>query len=707
MDSYLGYDISRDSGYNARSIPPAMSVGYDWCYDQLTQEQKNIYVNQLNSWRDVYLKPGAYASNNPGDNYFYGYLVAEGLSGLATYGDNPRAREFIDDARKCRFELAKNFFDTNLVGGHWNEGWAYGAGSMMYLSKYMLAVRTATDENIFESSPFFRDVIKTMLHLTLPSMSHLYPEGDWSRESTGRICDYHHSFMDIFSPQFISEDIGQYGVFWIRNTSEEKFSFLAWERFLWEDPAYPEKDYRLHEPLQCYFPGIGLLVARSGWDKDATWVSFKCGDRLAGHGDFNQNTFTIFKYEWVAPDANIYSRSGIRSETTIHNGILIDDKGQTSLNYGKSKIERYELQEEYIYAQGEASGAYNSYYNGNILERFTRSFIYLRPDKVVIFDRVITINPASTKKWILHSKNEPFIESDIVSSINGNSKIFLKMLYPEPETSMISKVQLTSDMNVPNWYIEIQPSQLQKQNNFLNVLYVTDASVPNMPQTIKVTGTTLIGCQTEDWIVMFSQEETQLESGQFNVAGTGTYRTIITNLIPKATYSLYLDNNYLGSYVAKDSGLIDFSLLLNGNHSVSISYGQMDTIKPGSINDVSAITGEQSGTVILTWTATGDDGDTGKASSYIIRYFTTAIDSNNWDSAFDVDGEPSPQSAGNRETFTITGLSPGQTYYFAVRALDEAGNISDVSNSPSTMAGREPLGEPSKPIHVDTLGYNQ
>ncbi len=333
--------------------------------------------------------------------------------------------------------------------------------------------------------------------------------------------------------------------------------------------------------------------------------------------------------------------------------------------------------------------------------------MYLRPDIVIIFDRVITIDPNSTKKWILHFKNEPIINNEIVSSVNGNGKIFLKMLHPITSASQVNKLQLTADMTTPNWYIEIQPSQLQKQNNFLNVIYATDASTQLMPEAILVDGTTLLGSQISDWIVMFSKEETQLEIGQFNITGTGRYKSIIADLVPGSTYSIYLDGNHIGNYVAKESGLIEFEMLLNGSHTINISSGITDNINPGKITDLSATTGNQAGTVILTWTATGDDGNVGTASSYIIKYYTSAINDSNWNSAFDIEGEPLPQPAGNSETYTVTGLIPGQTYYFAIRALDKAGNMSDISNSPSVVAGKEPLGKTGKPNHIDNISYEQ
>ena len=60
--------------------------------------------------------------------------------------------------------------------------------------------------------------------------------------------------------------------------------------------------------------------------------------------------------------------------------------------------------------------------------------------------------------------------------------------------------------------------------------------------------------------------------------------------------------------------------------------------------------------VTLSWTAPGDDGDRGTASSYDVRYATGPITEDNWESASRAEGEPSPMAAGQTEIFIVRGL---------------------------------------------------
>ncbi len=84
--------------------------------------------------------------------------------------------------------------------------------------------------------------------------------------------------------------------------------------------------------------------------------------------------------------------------------------------------------------------------------------------------------------------------------------------------------------------------------------------------------------------------------------------------------------------------------------------------------------------VTLNWTATGDDGTTGQAAAYDLRYSTSPITDANWAAATQVSGLPFPQPSGGTETFTVAPLQGSTTYYFAIKVQDPAGHISALSN---------------------------
>jgi len=117
-----------------------------------------------------------------------------------------------------------------------------------------------------------------------------------------------------------------------------------------------------------------------------------------------------------------------------------------------------------------------------------------------------------------------------------------------------------------------------------------------------------------------------------------------------------------------------------------------DTTAPGAVTDL-RVTQVSSYSATLAWTASGDDGSSGTASSYDMRYnIGGAIDSDAaFESAIKVSGLVTPAAAGSAEQFVVGGLSAGATYYFALKTADEAGNISALSDSPEgiTAAARK------------------
>lgn len=113
------------------------------------------------------------------------------------------------------------------------------------------------------------------------------------------------------------------------------------------------------------------------------------------------------------------------------------------------------------------------------------------------------------------------------------------------------------------------------------------------------------------------------------------------------------------------------------------SYAALvDNTAPAAVSNL-ATNNPSDNSMGLSWTAPGDDGSTGTAASYDVRYSTSNITDLNWSSASQASGEPTPSVAGSSETMTVSGLTAGRTYYFAIKTSDEVPNISNLSNVPS------------------------
>jgi subtilisin family serine protease len=118
---------------------------------------------------------------------------------------------------------------------------------------------------------------------------------------------------------------------------------------------------------------------------------------------------------------------------------------------------------------------------------------------------------------------------------------------------------------------------------------------------------------------------------------------------------------------------------LNAARALAGASVESDTKAPTAVANLAA-SGIAFQGVSLTWTASGDDGTAGRAGFYDVRYATSPISSRTWDTATRALGEPGPKAAGAAESFSVSGLDPAKTYYFALKVRDNMGNESPLSN---------------------------
>jgi hypothetical protein len=90
--------------------------------------------------------------------------------------------------------------------------------------------------------------------------------------------------------------------------------------------------------------------------------------------------------------------------------------------------------------------------------------------------------------------------------------------------------------------------------------------------------------------------------------------------------------------------------------------------------------------LVFTWTAPGDDGETGQAWRYDIRLVRGRLDESTWTWAQPLAEPidlPLPSPAGQMDVLALTefsGLAPGVHYEIGMKAVDEAGNIGPLSS---------------------------
>lgn len=119
-----------------------------------------------------------------------------------------------------------------------------------------------------------------------------------------------------------------------------------------------------------------------------------------------------------------------------------------------------------------------------------------------------------------------------------------------------------------------------------------------------------------------------------------------------------------------------------GNNNLYFARLRIDDLSPpAQITDLEVVE-VSSFSATFTFTAVGDDENIGQANLYDIRCSLSPIETEEdfYHSSWKIEDVPTPASAGTKQNITISDLEPDTKYYFAIKVIDDAGNISDMSN---------------------------
>jgi len=465
-----------------------LALGYDWLYGQWRADQRKALAAKLveGSKYIIYrireeerLSPyNVYLYNSP-----FQALVA---AAIAIYGDDPRGdpvMRFTHDYWNNRvLPVWRQVMGEN---GGWHEGGEYvglGIGQAVYQVPAMW--RRATGVDVFATETGIKGFLDFLVYRTRPDGSHIR-WGDASvfiRDSPDRLAlAYEYRQRAPYSlggcPQSLEP--------------------TAWPWGPLSDKELCDPDAVARLPLERYFDGIGLMVARSDWSQDATYVTFKTGDNYWSHSHLDQGAFTIYRGGALAIDSGLYGPDygsdhhlNYTYQTIAHNTITVtdpedtepsggerprriaNDGGQRRIGSGwgveaapldrdewEQKREIYQtgsmrriLQEAgLVVAVADVTPAYTNELSGKStfshrtrrVERFWRTFGYDRlDDVVVVFDRVVSSKPHFPKRWLLHTIEQPeSSERGFVATIaptqapgHGGGSLYGTVLLPKNAT---------------------------------------------------------------------------------------------------------------------------------------------------------------------------------------------------------------------------------------------------------------------------------
>jgi hypothetical protein len=452
-------DVANDDYLQVGPEVGDLALTYDWCTAAVPSGRRSAwlaYANQAvsNVWNPTTAKWGGktmswsgWAVNDPSDNYYYSFLRATMLLGLAEKGESPDGDQWITQFHDTKLmgQLVPTF-DMDLVGGGSREGTGYGVAMRGLFELYNLWADSTT-EMIADKTPHTRESMLAFVHQVLPTLDRVAPTGDQSRDSTASFFDYHRAYLAELVTLFPTDPLSPRVQALLAGSTVPKMS----QPFMYAyDLMYDNSNVTRTQldglGTAYYAQGIGQLYARSGWDAHATWLNFTAGPYTESHAHQDQGAVMLYKDGWLAYDAGVDSHSGLRQEVEAHGAMRIVAGGTTvaqSLGHA-SKLLALHAGTGYVHAAADLAPVY-----GSNVTQLQREIVYLEPDVVVIYDRATT--PGSGQQvWQLAMPAQPTVNgAQATETASGHT---LTVLRAGPSTATASIHDYTSDSDFTGGY---------------------------------------------------------------------------------------------------------------------------------------------------------------------------------------------------------------------------------------------------------------
>jgi len=468
-------DIARAAG----RVMVSGAIVYDWCYDLLTEEEKQAYIKEfvrLAGMLECGYPPTEQVSIT---GHSSEWMILRDLlsAAIAVYDEFPEMYE----------QTALRLFSEHIPARNW-----FYPGKAYHQGKAYNKVRYSADMfatwifdrmgagNVFDSAqgeiPYHWIYACRPDGLLLGGGDGNYVRGEITSLGLPSLLAGSYYRNEYFNYQYLK-----------RPKIDSRDVFFE---FLWRNTELGKKKPD-DLPLTRYFGApFGWMIARTGWDRNGVIAEMKINEyNFLNHQHHDAGSFQIYYKGPLGLDSGMYqgSSGGYNSphnknyfkRTIAHNSLLIHDPNEKfeTYGYGGSDKTRYAnndggqrlpgkqwgpprdlnvlLSEDYktgaILASDFGPDLHTpdfSYLKGDITEAYSkkvkevkRSFTFLNLDNrktpavFIVFDKIVSSDASFKKFWLLHSIEEPTIDGNefvIKRTKNGDSgKLHTTTLLPK------------------------------------------------------------------------------------------------------------------------------------------------------------------------------------------------------------------------------------------------------------------------------------
>lgn len=459
-----------NNGRSAMTIYFWAPLVYDWCYDLLTAQEKDAFIEAFIDFAQTPGKPPGYPIDPNAivvsSHHTAGWYWHQLTIGLAIYDELPDMWNGAIDFFFDRHRIAENWM---LASGLHHQGTGYFGSRYVHLALFQAMVdRLTGGGRVYDES---------QRRLPYQLIYHLRPDGEMLR--SGDMSTQHG--LEEFKVTLLQL---------MANLHQDEYLYHASEYYARRDAAMETiLDLLMREaelggkegfdglPLAMYFPEpVGAeMVARSGWDiggpaSDDFLVQMRIGKYMFGnHQHYDMGTFQIFYKGALTGDSGTYRgatadygtdhwRHYYRS-TIAHNGLIIYNPDQidgstyanpqndggirypSSGDWQPAHIEDvtnprngYDVADVLAYGTDEAEDGFRyAYISGDLTKGYLHTYDDANPDRAdqvtrsmatmpteeaehpftfFVFDRIEGSDASYAKKFIMHTAEAPAIDGN-------------------------------------------------------------------------------------------------------------------------------------------------------------------------------------------------------------------------------------------------------------------------------------------------------
>jgi hypothetical protein len=263
----------------------------------------------------------------------------------------------------------------------------------------------------------------------------------------------------------------------------------------------------------------------------------------------------------------------IPQKSPFGNVVVVDDNGDRrqvyrfgmGLWYGKPGVVSlgYEAGKEFVYRGGDYRAAYSSNRrpgNGGPVSELTRQVVYFRPDRLIVYDRVSTLEAAYPRQQRWHFLSEPTREGTAFTAASGQSKLFGQTF---SAAALKTEAKMVKVGGATVAQLIIQDATVAKSTRYVTAFQTAPATQERMAPVERLASADgyAEGARVGDCLALFARDGHTRAPATFayRVQSEAPLRHLLADLRPGKQYRVTVDGRELPAATATASGTLFFT----------------------------------------------------------------------------------------------------------------------------------------------------